>query len=62
VPIKPITRVGGKILKEALNGLVQNIRRKMDIEKLETSKKHEGQPLIHLIQVQEEPNSCGTWG
>jgi hypothetical protein len=52
VPIKPITRVGGKILKEALNGLVQNIRRKMDVEKLETSKKHEGQPLIHLIQVQ----------
>jgi len=59
VPIKPITIIGGKILKEALNGLVQNIWRKMDVEKLETSKKHEGQPLI---QVQEEPNSCGTRG
>jgi hypothetical protein len=23
---------------------------------------HEGQPLIHLIQVQEEPNSCGIKG
>jgi hypothetical protein len=62
VPIKPITRVEGKILKEALNGLVQNIWRKMDVEKLETSKKHEGQPLIHLIQVQKKPNSCGTRG
>jgi hypothetical protein len=49
VPIGPITRVKGKMLKEALNGFVQNIWRKMDLEKLETSKEHEGQPLIHLI-------------
>jgi hypothetical protein len=32
----------------------------MDLEGLGTFKEHEGQPLIHLIQVQEEPNSCGT--
>jgi hypothetical protein len=29
----------------------------MDLEELGRSKEHEGQPLIHLIQVQEEPNS-----
>jgi hypothetical protein len=34
----------------------------MDLEGLGTFKKHEGQPLIHLVQVQEEPNSCGTRG
>jgi len=48
------------MLKEALNGLLRNIWRKMDLEKLETTKEHEGQTLIHLIQVQEEPNSRGT--
>jgi hypothetical protein len=50
------------MLKEALNGLVQNIWSKMDLEELGTSKEEEGQLLIHLIQVQEEPNSCGTRG
>jgi len=45
-----------------MNGLVQNIWSKMDPEELRTSKEHEGQPLIHLIQVQEKPNSCGTRG
>ena len=34
----------------------------MDLEGLGTFKKHEGQLLIHLIQVQEELNSCGTRG
>ena len=34
----------------------------MDLEELGTSKEHEGQPLIHLIQVQEEPNLYGTTG
>jgi len=29
----------------------------MDLEGLGTFKEHEGQPLIHLIHVQEEPNS-----
>ena len=38
-----------KKLKEALNELVQNIWSKMDLEELEASKEHEGQPLIHLI-------------
>jgi hypothetical protein len=33
----------------------------MDLEGLGTFKEHEGQPLIHLVQVQEEPNSCGTF-
>ena len=51
-----------KKIKEALNGLVQNIWSKMDLEGLGTFKEHEGQPLIHLVQVQEEPNSCGTRG
>jgi 2'-5' RNA ligase len=51
-----------KKLKEALNGLVQNIWSKMDLEGFGTFKEHEGQPLIHLVQVQEEPNSCGTRG
>jgi hypothetical protein len=54
VPIGPITRARAKKLKETLMG--QNIWSKMDLKELETSKKHEGQPLIHLIQVQEEPN------
>jgi hypothetical protein len=51
-----------KKLKEALNGLVQKIWSKMDLERFETFKEHKEQPLIHLIQVQEEPNSCGTRG
>jgi hypothetical protein len=61
VPIAPITR-GEKKLKEALNEFVQNIWSKMDLEELGTSKEHKGQPLIHLIQVQEQPNLCGTRG
>jgi hypothetical protein len=43
-----------------LNEIVHNIWSKMDLEELGRSKEHEGQPLIHLIQVQEEPNLCGT--
>jgi hypothetical protein len=65
VPIGPITRARAKKIKEVLNGHVQNIWSKMDLEGLEglgTFKEHEGQPLIHLVQVQEEPNSCGTRG
>jgi len=53
VPIGPITRARAKKLKEALNMLIQNIWSKMDLEDLGTSKEHEGQPLIHLIHVQE---------
>jgi len=34
----------------------------MDLEGLGTFKEHERQPLIHLIQVQEELKSCGTRG
>jgi hypothetical protein len=34
----------------------------MDLERLVTFKEHEGQPLSHLVQVQEELNSCGTRG
>ena len=55
-----ITRARANKLKEALNGLVQNLWCQMDLEGLETFKEHEGQPLIHLVQVQEEPDSCGT--
>jgi len=62
VPIGPITRSRAKKLKETLNGLVQNLWSKMDLEGLGTFKEHDGQPLIHLVQVQEEPNSCGTRG
>jgi hypothetical protein len=62
VPIGLITRARAKKLKEALNGLVQNIWSIIDLERLETFKEHKGQPLIHLIQVQEDPNSCGTRG
>ena len=62
MPIGPITRARANKLKKALNGLVQNIWRKMDVEGLGTFKEREGQPLIHLVQVQEEPNSCGTRG
>jgi hypothetical protein len=58
----PITRVKVKKLKEALNELVHNIWSKMDLEELETPRDHEGQPLIHLIQVQKEPNLCGSKG
>jgi hypothetical protein len=39
--------------------LNQNIWSKME---LGTLGEHEGQPLIHLIQIQEEPNSCGLKG
>jgi hypothetical protein len=63
VPIRPIIRVRAKKLKEALIGLVHNnIWSKMDLKELGRFKKHKGQPLIHLIQVQEEPNSRGTRG
>jgi 2'-5' RNA ligase len=62
VPIGSITRAREKKLIEALNGLVQNIWSKMDLEGLETFKEHEGQPLIHLVQVQEKLNSCGIRG
>jgi len=62
VTIGPITRARAKKLKEALNGLVQNIWSKMDLEGLGTIKEHEGKPLIHLVQIQEKPNSCGTRG
>jgi len=37
VSIESITRVRAKKLKEALNGLVQNIWSKMDLEKVGTS-------------------------
>jgi 2'-5' RNA ligase len=62
VPIEPIIRTKAKKLKEALNELVQNIWRKMDLEGLGMFKEHEGQPIIHLIQVHEEPNLYGTRG
>jgi hypothetical protein len=44
VPIGPITRAREKKIKKALNGLVQNIWSKMDLEGLGTFKEHEGQP------------------
>jgi hypothetical protein len=50
VPVGPITRARAKKLKEALNGLVQNIWSKMDLEGLGTFKEHEGQPSIHIVQ------------
>jgi hypothetical protein len=53
LPIGPITRARAYKLKKALNGLVQNIWSKMDLEGLGTFKEPEGQPLIHLVQVQE---------
>jgi hypothetical protein len=62
VPIGPIIRARAKKLKKALNGLVQNKWSKMNLEGFGTVKEHEGQPIIHLIQIQEEPNSCGTRG
>jgi hypothetical protein len=62
IPIGPSTRTRANKLKEVLNRLVLNIWRKMDLKGLETFKEHEGQPLIHLIQVQKKPNSCGTKG
>jgi hypothetical protein len=62
VAIGPITRDRTKKLKEALNELVQNIWSKMDLEGLGTLKEHERQPFIHLVQVQEELNSCRTSG
>ena len=34
----------------------------MDLEGLGMFKEHEGQPIIHLIQVHEEPNLYGTRG
>jgi len=62
VPNGSITRAMTNKLKEALNGLVQNIWSKMDLEVLGMPREHEGQPLIHLIQVQEELNSRGSKG
>jgi hypothetical protein len=41
VSIGSITRARAKKLKETLNGLVQNIWSKMDLEKLEILKEHE---------------------
>jgi hypothetical protein len=34
----------------------------MDLEKLGASKEHEGQALIHIIQIQEEPNLSPNGG
>jgi hypothetical protein len=34
----------------------------MDLEGFGKFKEHEGQTLIHLLQVQEEPNLCATRG
>jgi len=34
----------------------------MDLEELGTPMEHEGKPIIHLIQVQEKLNSCGSKG
>jgi hypothetical protein len=42
VSIRPITRARAKKLKNELNGLVQNIWSKMDLEELGTSTEHEG--------------------
>jgi hypothetical protein len=44
----PITKARVKKLKEALNEFVQSIWSKMGLEELETSKEHEGQPLIQV--------------
>jgi hypothetical protein len=62
IPSGSITRVRTKKLKEILNEFVQNIWSKMDLEELGTPMEHEGQLLIHLIQVEEKPNSCGSKG
>jgi uncharacterized protein YicC (UPF0701 family) len=62
VPSGSITKAREKKLKKTLNELVQNIWSKMDLEKLGMPREHEGQPLTHLIQVQKEPNSCGSNG
>jgi len=62
IPIGPIIRARVKKFKEALNGLAQNIWSKMNLEGFGTIKKHKGHPLIHLVQVKEELNSCGTRG
>jgi len=53
VPIGPITRARAKKLKGALNGLVQNIWRKMDLERLGTFKEHEG--LYMPLPIPEQP-------
>jgi hypothetical protein len=42
VSTRPITRARAKKLKEALNGLVQNIWSKMNLDRLGTFKEHEG--------------------
>jgi hypothetical protein len=34
----------------------------MDLEKLGALKEHEGQALIHIIQIQEEPNLSPNGG
>jgi hypothetical protein len=62
VPSGLIRIVREKKYKEALNRLVRNIWSKMDLKEIGTPREHERQPLIHLIQVQEEPNSCGSKG
>jgi hypothetical protein len=62
VPVGPIIRARAKKLKEALNELVHNKWSKMDLEGFGTFKEHERKHLIHLVEAQEEPNSCGTRG
>ena len=59
---RPITRAREKKIKKELNELVQNIWSKLDLEELGVPREHEGKPLIHLIQIQEEPNSCRSKG
>ena len=46
-----ITRVRVKKFKEVLNGFVQNLWSKMDLEGFGIFKEYEGQFLIYLVQV-----------
>ena len=61
VPNEPITRARIKKFKEALNGLIQHIRDKIDLGEQVAPMELKEQLLIHLIQVQERPNPCTTW-
>jgi hypothetical protein len=60
VPNEPITRARIKKFKEALNGLIQHIRDKIDLGEQVAPMELKEQPSIHLIQVQERPNPCTT--
>ncbi|CAN8271761.1 unnamed protein product [Cochlearia groenlandica] len=55
VPAGPMTRARAKKIKEALNGLIQELLDQENIHKSIGYDIHQVQPLLSMIQAQESP-------